>query len=391
MKITSGIFSLLLFIALFVSSCTDEIPDYRQDVEPVLPAEMMAYVNPGWKAAEKASLGEIDQLLSNQGVTDAGATLGRVLFYDPQMSLNNRVSCASCHNQQSAFADPAKFSQGFENLTTSRNSMAVINPVLNNNLFWDSRVQSVEDLVVQPIQHKVEMGMESMKDLETKLAGIGYYADLFKDAYGSKAITQDRIVDAISQFMRSMVSVNSKYDQGLVSEFSNFTAQELRGKEIFFSEKAQCSSCHQGVNFSAPDGFFANNIFNETEDLIFIDEFGFDNPYIESQGTANIGLDVIYSDNGRGDGQFKIPSLRNIELTGPYMHDGRYETLEEVVEHYNSKIQLHENLDKKFLKNGSALQLNLSNTDKAALVSFLKTLTDESYVEAERFSDPFKQ
>lgn len=389
MKITSGIFSLLLFIAFFASSCTEEIPDYRQDIHPVLPEQMMAYVNPGWNEAEKASLGEIDQLLSNQGVTDAGATLGRVLFYDPQMSLNNRVSCASCHNQQNAFADGAKFSRGFENLTTSRNSMAVVNPVLNNNLFWDSRVQSVEDLVIQPIQHKVEMGMESMDDLVVKLAGVSYYPELFQDAYGTNEITQERIVDAVSQFMRSMVSVNSKYDQGLLTDFSNFSSQELRGKEIFFSDQAQCSSCHQGINFSAPDGFSGINFFDNGEEFILIDEMGFDNPYVESQGTANIGLDIIYSDNGRGDGQFKIPSLRNIELTAPYMHDGRYASLEEVVEHYNSKIQLHENLDKKFLKNGGVQRLGLTSSDKSALVAFLKTLTDETYVTAERFSDPF--
>lgn len=381
--------SLLVLIIIF-GSCTPYISDYKQPIEPALPEQSLAYVNPGWSEVEKASLGEIDQILINHGVTDAKATLGRVLFYDPQMSLNNRVSCASCHKQENAFADPAKLSQGFENLKTSRNSMAVINPILNNNLFWDSRVQQVEDLVVQPIQHKVEMGMESMQDLENKLTGIPYYPELFLNAFGTMDISQERIVDAISQFMRSMISVNSKYDQGLLANFSNFTDQELRGKEIFFSDKAQCFSCHQGINFSAPDGFGIANFFEQGEDFILIDEMNFDNPYVESQGTANIGLDVIYSDNGRGDGQFKIPTLRNIEMTGPYMHDGRYETLEDVVEHYNSKIQLHNKLDQKFIKNGSVRRLGLTNADKAAIVAFLKTLTDEQYITAERFSDPFK-
>jgi cytochrome c peroxidase len=390
MKSIKAISGLALAFGIFLAGCTKEIPVYKQDIEPILPEQTLSYVNPGWTEVENAVIGDLDQILSAQGITDHGATLGRVLFYDPQLSINNRISCASCHAQEKAFSDPVKFSQGFENIKTSRNSMAVVNPILNNNLFWDSRVQSVEDLVVQPIQHKVEMGMESMEDLTNKLGGIDYYPALFKKAYGTAQISQDLIVDAISQFMRSMVSLNSKYDQGLLVDFNNFNEMEKRGKVIFFSEKAQCSSCHQGANFSAPDGF-ANGLFLDGTENIFIDEMGFDNPYIESQGTANIGLDLIYSDNGRGDGQFKIPSLRNIELTGPYMHDGRYETLEEVVEHYNSKIQLHENLDKKFIKNGSSQQLNLSNSDKAALVAFLKTLTDREYVKAERYSNPFKQ
>lgn len=382
-------FTVLSFIAislLFMASCTKEVKVFKRDITPTLPNQAFEYVNADWSEASANTVGDLSLILSTNGVTNEGASLGRVLFYDPQLSLNNQVSCSSCHHQANAFADPVAFSDGFEGLKTGRNSMAVVNPVLNNNLFWDSRAQNVEALIVQPIQHKVEMGMETMADLELKLRQIDYYPALFKQAFGNEVINEEKIVNAMSQFLRSMASFDSKYDQGLSADFSNFNELELRGKDIFFSEKAQCASCHTGANFSAPDGFNFNIGICGT---CFIEE-GFGNPYVESQGTANIGLDVVYSDDGRGDGQFKIPTLRNIELTGPYMHDGRYGTLEEVVEHYNSQIQLHNNLDPKFKSGSGAQRLNMSNYDKSALVSFLKTLTDNTFTTEKRFSDPFE-
>lgn len=385
MKRFTGL-SLIACCLFFMASCTKDVQVFKKDISPTLPSQAFEYVNADWSESSVNSIGDLSFILENSGVTNEGASLGRVLFYDSQLSLNNQVSCASCHHQANAFADPVAFSEGFEGLKTERNSMAVVNPVMNNNLFWDSRAQNVEALIVQPIQHKVEMGMETMADLELKLKNIDYYPELFKNAFGDENISEERIVNAMSQFLRSMASFDSKYDQGLSTDFSNFNELELRGKEIFFSEQAQCASCHTGANFSAPDGF---NFNIEICGTCFIDE-GFGNPYIESQGTANIGLDVVYSDNGRGDGQFKIPTLRNIELTGPYMHDGRYASLEEVVEHYNSKIQLHKNLDPKFKTASGAQRLNMSSYDKSALVSFLKTLTDNTFTTEERFSDPFK-
>lgn len=393
------VFTLVIAIS---NSCEKEIHDFTQDIQLNLPETPFDYVPDSWAYSNNSGEAMMKNLMESTGISDAGATLGRVLFYDPQLSLNNRVSCASCHNQKNAFADPGRFSVGFENATTPRNSMAIINPILNNSLFWDSRVSSVEELVSEPIQNHIEMGMESMDKLVHKLNTIDYYKPLAKEAFGSESLDETQIVSALSQFLRSMVSVNSKFDVVDKTSLAGFTPQEQRGHDIFFSADAQCSTCHSGLNLSAPDGGFGNKVninlvnFNGQFNFETIDpadpRFSTDfnqGEYFETQGTANIGLDLIYSDNGFGKGQFKIPTLRNIALTAPYMHDGRYATLEEVVDHYSEKIKLHENLDPKFIENGNAKRLNLSKEDKAALVAFLKTLTDEEFVNAERFSDPF--
>ncbi len=394
---------LLLVGALFITlsnSCEKEIHDFTKDIQLNLPDSPFEYIPESWANSDNTGEVMLRSLMETNGVTNAGATLGRVLFYDTQLSLNNRVSCASCHNQKTAFADAGRFSVGFENATTPRNSMAIINPILNNSLFWDSRVSTVEQLVSEPIQNHIEMGMESMDKLVHKLNTIEYYGPLVKDAFGSEKLNEEQVVSALSQFLRSMNSVNSKFDKVDKNSLAGFTPQEQRGHEIFFSADAQCSTCHSGLNLSAPDGGFGNMInfvdfpgqFNLTNidpsDPRFSTEFN-QGEYFETQGTANIGLDLVYSDNGFGKGQFKIPTLRNIELTSPYMHDGRYTSLEEVVNHYSQNIKLHENLDRKFVANGTAKKLNLSKDDKAALVAFLKTLTDEEFVNAERFSDPF--
>lgn len=383
-------FSLILAI-FFITSCEKNITVFEKNVKLNLPDESFDYVAAEWQNSNSSMSSAIAPMLRASGVTNPGATLGRVLFYDTQLSLNNRISCASCHSQEKAFADGKKSSIGFENKTTPRNSMAIVNPILNNSLFWDSRAESIENLVSEPISNHIEMGMESMEQLATKLGNVDFYGPLFKDAFGNEAVTEEKITDAMSQFLRSMVSLESKFDVGASNEFVNYTAQELRGQNIFFSKDANCSSCHSGVNFSAPDGGVSAGIAltNSMPSLVNNHENFSEYAGPEIMGTANIGLDVVYADNGFGNGQFKIPTLRNIEFTGPYMHDGRYETLEEVVEHYSTQIKLHENLDDKFIVGGQAKKLNLSDDDKSSLVAFLKTLSDTDFVSAERFSDPF--
>lgn len=310
--------------------------------------------------------------LSN--ITDAGATLGRVLFYDRQLSVNNTVSCGTCHKQEFAFADGKKGSEGFGGKTTPRNTMAIVNVAMNNNLFWDSRLSSLRVMVAEPVQNHVEMGMESMQALAQKLAKSDFYAPLFEAAFGSPQVDEQRISSALTQFLSSMVTAKSKFDYGMDNQFAQFSELEKVGQALFFSERTQCSSCHSGPNFSAPD--------------LPGDPYG--SPTV--RGTANIGLDINYRDNGKGDGQFKIPSLRNIALTAPYMHDGRFNTLEEVVEHYNSGVQPHRKLDSKFIgSDGNPKRLGLDIMEKQALVAFLKTLTDESLVQDVRFSDPFQR
>lgn len=308
-----------------------------------------------------------------QNVTDAGATLGRVLFYDRQLSINNAVACGSCHRQEFAFADGRKGSEGFGGKVTPRNSMGIVNVAMNNNLFWDSRIASLRQMVVQPVQNHIEMGMESMEVLSKKLAKASYYPPLFEAAFGTPEVTEGRIASALTQFLSSMITANSKFDRGQEDNFAAFSELEKMGMTLFLSDRAKCASCHSGPNFSAPDGP--------------------GDPYGGStvKGTANIGLDLLYRDNGKGEGQFKIPSLRNIALTAPYMHDGRFNTLEEVVEHYNSGIQAHTNLDAKLTgPDGNPQRLNLNAMEKSALVAFLKTLTDERLVQDPRFSDPFR-
>jgi cytochrome c peroxidase len=373
---------------LTTSNKTLQLPAQPYDYSVNLPQKFVEKLNGGGLIIDDAigpifngstanipnNIGTVRPVMNFQGisVSDEGATLGRVLFYDTQLSINNAVACASCHKQADAFADKGLAgSIGFGGKVTPRNSMAICNVGFNNNLFWDSRTQSVRDLVLQPIQNHIEMGMEEPEKLVTKLSAIDYYPELFAKTYGDPEITTDRISDAVSQFLVTMVSCNSKFDEGENSEFANFSPLEKMGHQLFFSDKAKCGQCHTGANFSAPDGFN--------------DPYG--GPTIK--GTANIGLAINYKDNGKGNGHFKIPSLRNIALTAPYMHDGSLQTLEEVVEHYNSGIQAHNELDNR-LKPGNAPQrLNLSNLEKQALVAFLHTLSDESIVKDPKFSNPF--
>jgi len=328
-----------------------------------------------------------DNTPGNNQVTNAGATLGRVLFYDKHLSANNTVACASCHKQSEGFSDNAVFSTGFEGGLTGRNSMGLANAMYytNGHFFWDERAASLEAQVLMPIQDGTEMGM-NLTDLVNKLSEVEYYEDLFTDVYGDPIITANRISLALSQFVRSMISYRTDFDAGLQSignnqnfqniDFPNFSASENLGKELFFSNRTNCSTCHGTTNFVAP-------------------------------GPRNNGLDLIYADNGIGDvsgdnrdnGRFKVNSLKNVEMTAPYMHDGRFNTLAQVVEHYNSGVQAHPNLSPQLNTGGGPgnppggpiqpRRLNLTQAEKTALVDFLGTLTDDAMMNDVKFSDPF--
>jgi cytochrome c peroxidase len=307
-------------------------------------------------------------------VTNAGATLGRALFYDKRLSANQTISCSSCHQAEHGFSDPRRFSVGFEGGLTGRNSMGLTSAkyYLRENFFWDERAATLEDQVLQPIQNGVEMGM-TLDLLVTRLSAEPFYAELFTDAFGDATVTSDRISKALAQFVRSIVSSLSKYDQGVASGFTNFTAQENQGRQIF-NGQGNCNACHGSDNFVP-----GNAIFNN----------GLENPYIDKGVGAISGLP-------QDEGLFKVPSLRNIELTAPYMHDGRFATLEQVVDFYSTGVVNHPNLSPA-LRNppgspgaGQPRRLNLTNAQKAALVAFLKTLTDTSVTTDEKFQDPFR-
>jgi cytochrome c peroxidase len=312
----------------------------------------------------------VDNTPANNRITDAGATLGRVLFYDTRLSANNKVACASCHHQKNAFSDPNRFSKGHEGKETDRNAMPLVNIRYypRDRFFWDERASTLEAQVLKPIQSKVEMG----HDLDRLVELLGKdpaYPDLFNKAFGDPKVSKERLARALAQFVRSLVSYQSKFDEGRAkvdsvrADFPNFTAEENRGKTLFVQ---QCARCH------APDtaGFFMNRPRNNGLDS---------NPRTTDGGVGDVTL------NSNQVGLFKSPSLRNVELTGPYMHDGRFDTLEKVIEHYSTGVKNHPNADGR-LRRG----LRLNTRQKSDLVLFLKTLTDSKFTTDPKFSDPFQ-
>lgn len=390
MKNKISLLTALFGLFLFTAGCLKNEPLPQPEALPVLPEQVYEYELkdlPEHMAGDFL-FGNSNDVINtdpnfipefsgefrthNPAITNDGATLGRVIFYDKRLSINNAVACASCHLQERAFSDPVAGSEGFKGKITPRNSMAIVNVALNRNLFWDSRVHSAKELALKPVQNHIEMGMESMEILEKKLASLDYYPPLFQKAFGSGEVTADRISDALAMFLCSMVSVNSKFDEGIAQSFQNYNALEKMGKDLFFSNQTKCVQCHSGNNFAAPDSPGG--------------EYG----SREVAGTANTGLDLSPEDEGLGDGKFRIPSLRNIALTAPYMHDGRFETLEEVIEFYNSGIKGHPGLDPKLVaEDGEPMRMHLTDLEKKALLAFLNTLTDQSLMTDVRFSNPF--
>ena len=316
------------------------------------------------------SINGTDNTPSTNPITNDGATLGRVLFYDKKLSANGTISCASCHKQDKGFSDDAILSLGFNGGTTGRHSMTLINARFyqRGRFFWDERATTLEEQVLMPFQDPVEMGM-TLEQVVSKVQEQSYYLELFQKAFGSTEITSDKISKALAQFVRSIVSFSSKYDQGRAmvanpgANFPNFTTEENTGKNIFFQTipngGGACFGCHTTEAFISANPGPQNN-------------------GLDLASTIDLGAGGVFT-NPIFVGRFKTTSLRNIELTAPYMHDGRFATLEEVVEHYNSGIQAHPTLSPALTDaNGNPVQLNLTSLEKAALVAFLKTLTDNS-------------
>ena len=313
---------------------------------------------------------QFDNTPPDNPVTDHGATLGRVLFYDTRLSANNTISCGSCHVQAHAFVDPNRVSRGFAGGQTDRHAMSLVNLRYHPRarFFWDERGGNLEDMVLLPVENRIEMGQD-VAQLPSILGRDTRYPELFRQAFGDPEISRVRIARALAQFLRSMVSYQSKYDEGRASassgadDFANFTTQENRGKALF---RRNCSICH---------------LENQEAHFVMVD-------------AVNNGLDegTRDTDGGVGDitlspgdmGQFKSPSLRNVEFTTPYMHDGRFTTLEAVIDHYSSGGKNHPNKDIRIQP------LNFTDSEKAALVAFLKTLTDRKFLTDPKFSDPFE-
>jgi cytochrome c peroxidase len=337
--------------------------------------------------------------LSNGVVVESNAAfLGRVLFYDKKLSINNTTACASCHHQENGFADATTFSRGFNGGQTARNSPSICNTAYSTGYFWDKRTHDIGELVLQPVRNHIEMGMETSADLVTKLGKASYYPTLFEKAYGSKNITKELIAKSLEQFLNSMVSNNSRYDQHLrKSGTAAFTVQEEKGRKLF-EETMHCTNCHAGSNMNNPWGEESGQA-NIGLDMNYTDK-GMENAFANNGGGIFVDTSLPNGSFGKSEGVFKVPNIRNVALSAPYMHDGRFKTLEEVVEHYSTGIQNHPSLDWNFIDNlkftnnptgeRSAIKFNLKADEKAALVAFLKTLTDNDYIHDKKYSNPFQ-
>ena len=288
--------------------------------------------------------------------------LGRKLFFDKRVSINNQQSCADCHAPEKAFTDGRKTARGAEGKFGERNSMPLFNLAWKKEFFWDGRANSLREQVLQPIQNPIEMH-ESLTNLIVKLAqGKNNYPALFDAAFGSPEITAEKISLALENYLLTLTSFDAKFDRVLRGE-EKFTPEEQRGFELFSTEYdprrnqfgADCFHCHGGSLF-------------------------------QSQSFANNGLEDTFADFGRSKisgkktdaGKFAVPSLRNAALTAPYMHDGRFQTLEEAVEHYVTGVKRSATLDPNLAKHPDG-GVPLNTADKRALVAFLRTLTDAQF------------
>ena len=317
-----------------------------------------------------------DRGAAGNPITDAGATLGRVLFFDRRLSRNDSLSCANCHAQSLAFGDTARFSLGFERSgRTTAHAMRLANARFNESgqYFWDRRAASLQAQVIEPIQNPVEMGFDAahggLAAAIAKVSAAPFYARLFTLAFGDASVTQDRVQRALAQYVRSIVSVESRWDAAVTAAgggapfaqpMPGFTAEESRGQQLFLAPPQQnglgCAGCHVPPSFS-----------------------------LEAASRSN-GLDA-------GETRiFRSPSLKTVGMGNRYMHDGRFATLEEVVEFYNSGVQPGPALDPRLANpDGTPRRPNLSVADRAAVVAFLKTLRDSSVITDARFTDPFRR
>ena len=311
---------------------------------------------------------------SDNPMTAEGVELGRYLFYEKRLSGNNLMACASCHAANQSFSDSARYSTGIDGIQGTRNAMALINLGWDAFFFWDGRAASLEAQILEPVPNPIEMHL-AWSDALVKLKKDTYYRNQFFKAFGVTEFNEIHAAKAIAQFIRTMISGRSKYDVMYKIENNlpldawdqsvQITSEEWAGYDLFKSlNGADCFHCHNG-------------------------------PLMRVSKFSNNGLDEIFTDLGRGaitnnandQGKFKVPTLRNIALTAPYMHDGRFKTLDEVIEHYSSGIHVTSTIDPKieFANQGG---VHLDAQEKQLLKAFLLTLTDIDFVNNPKFKDP---
>lgn len=309
-------------------------------------------------------------------ITNPGAVLGRVLFYDRRLSANNTTSCATCHTQATGFSDPLERSEGFAGELTARHSPGLSNAryYANGHFFWDERAATLEDQTLAPIQSEIEMGL-TLEEAVSRIAAEDFYDALFTAAFGDTEVTTDRMARAMAQFVRSLTTYHSRFDAALAAGpvgsaafEASFTPQEYLGLQLFMPVTGSpinslgCAACHGTLAHISDD----------------VHNTGLDDPADPE------------ADAGNGLGEFKAPSLRNAGVRTHFMHDGRFTTLAEVIEHYDSGVIASPGLDPR-LRNGrgQAQRLNLTAEEAQALEAFLHTMTDNDFLSDPRFADPF--
>ncbi len=327
---------------------------------------------------------------NNNFITDPGATLGRILFYDKQLSADNTIACASCHQQSFAFSDNNAASIGV-NGTTDRHAMRLINSRFSEEekFFWDERASTLEEQTTQPIQNHVEMGFSGtngdfgINDLISKLSAIDYYEELFTAAFGNSEITEEKMQNAMAQFIRSIQSFDSKYDEGRSSagnnnaNFSNFTSTENQGKALFmappnFNQNGSrigggvgCAGCHRAPEFDIDPNSRNNGVVT----------------------SFNRGFDYEVT---------RAPSLRDIInpngiLNGNLMHSANFSSIDQVLSHYNEIPTVTNNLDNRLRPRGRFQQLNITEQERISLIAFIETLTGNDVYTNQKWADPFNQ
>jgi len=321
-------------------------------------------------------------------MTVEGIELGRKLFYEPRLSRDATISCASCHQQSKAFTDGEIVGIGIDGQKGDRSTMSIVNLLWSTqHMFWDGRAASIEDQVLQPIANPKEMDLP-IDEAVARLNQISEYRQEFKIAFGVRKIRDDHVAKALAQFVRSLVSQDSKYDKFLNGELQ-LSDNELAGMQSFFTHPdpsvglrgSNCGDCHR--NFLT-DGFkdayegFANNGINNEDHL--------------ERGLFDV------TGNPLDRGKFKVPSLRNIALTAPYMHDGRFGTLEEVLDHYNEHIRESTTLDLLISSASNEprtsedpIALKLTEEEKKNIIAFMHTLTDSTYITNEDYANPYNK
>lgn len=351
---------ILLLTALLMHACKKEIKVYVQTpYELDIPSHFPVMIIP-----------------DDNPMTKEGVELGRRLFYEVRLSGDNTISCASCHAPQNAFSDSRQFSKGITGQDGTRNSMALINLGWQQFFFWDGRAKTLEDQILEPVPNPIEMHLQ-WKDAVTRIKDDPTYQQSFLKAFGAKEIDSTQVAKAIAQFLRTMISGSSKFDvmykyennipfgPGDQAIYQTVTPEEWAGYDLFKSlNGADCFHCHNG-------------------------------PLMQVQKFSNNGLDAVFTDLGRGGitgnpadmGKFKVPTLRNIAFSAPYMHDGRFATLDDVIEHYSSGIQQSTTIDPliEFAFQGG---VQLDDFERDILKQFLMTMTDYEFINNPQFQDP---